>query len=231
MNKKVFKILVIALLMFTLTSCANKDHIAFKENYESLNGTTNKNGKEHRTVTIPKDNPIIISNASEIIKKIENEESFYVYFGSTLCPWCRSVIEKAIEIANTNGIDKIYYVDVWDEEGNEILRDRYTIDDNGNAVEEIEGTEEYYKLLTYLNDVLPDYTYAANKNGGQKLDIDEKRIYLPTFIYIAKGKPIRATGGISDLQTDSRQELTNEILQDEEKQFDDFFISVCDDSC
>ena len=71
---------------------------------------------------------------------------------------------------------------------------------------------------------MPDYTYAANKNGGAKLDVDEKRIYLPLFVYIAKGKPIRVTSGLSDLQTGSRDELTNEILQDEEQLFDDFFI-------
>ena len=131
-----------------------------------LNGKTNANGKEHRTVEIAKDNPIVISSAEEIIKKIENEESFYVYFGSSLCPWCRSVIEKAMEIANMNGISKIYYVDVWDKEGNEILRDKYTLDDDGKAVKDIDGTEEYYKLLEYLDAVLDDYTYAANKQGG-----------------------------------------------------------------
>ena len=39
------------------------------------------------------------------------------------------------------------------------------------------------------------------------------------------------TTGISELQTGSRDELTKEILLDEEKKFDDFFINVCDESC
>ena len=228
MKKKIFLFLLIIL---TLTSCASKDAISFKKDYESLNGVTNKNGKEHRTVNISKNNAFIMSNAEEIIKKIENKESFYVYFGSKLCPWCRSVIEKAVEVSNENGIDEIYYVDVWDDEGKEILRDKYTQDDNGNSVLVNDGKEEYFTLLEYLKDVLPDYTYAANKNGGAKLDIDEKRIYLPLFIYIAKGKPVRVTGGLSDLQTGSRDELTKEILADETKLFDDFFINVCDESC
>ena len=214
-----------------MLSLRNSDAVTFKENYEELNGTVNTNGKEYRTVSIPKHNPIVISSASEVIEKIKNEESFYVYFGSTLCPWCRSVIEKAMEIANANGIDKIYYVDVWDSEGKEILRDKYTLDDDGKLVQVNEGTDEYFDLLTYLDSVLPTYTYAANKNGGSKLDIEEKRIYLPTFIYIAKGKPVRYTSGISDLQEGSRDELTSEMLKDEEKMFDDFFINVCDDNC
>lgn len=219
------------LIPIILTACASRDAQSFKKDYEALNGKTNANGKEHRTVEIAKDNPIVISSAEEIIKKIENEESFYVYFGSSLCPWCRSVIEKAMEIANMNGISKIYYVDVWDKEGNEILRDKYTLDDDGKAVKDIDGTEEYYKLLEYLDSVLDDYTYAANKQGGAKLDVDEKRIYLPNFIYIAKGKPVRITTGISELQTGARDELSEEMLKDEEKSFDDFFINVCDDNC
>ena len=231
MRKKSILLLILILVMFTLTACTNKDALDFKKNYESLNGVVNKNGKAHRNVTIPKNNPFIKSNAKEIIEKIENEENFYVYFGSTLCPWCRSTIEKAIEVANENGIEKVYYVDIWDNEGNEILRDKYTLDDNDNAVKIVDGTDEYFKLLTYLETILPDYTYAANKNGGSKLDINEKRIYIPLFVYIAKGKPIRVTSGLSDLQTGSRDELTSEILADEEKLFDDFFINVCDESC
>ena len=224
------KLLILLSIFFllSLTACTNKDAISFKKDYESLNGTTNANGKEHRTVSIPKNNPIIISDAKEIVEKIENEETFYVYFGSELCPWCRSVIEKALEIANNNGIKEVYYVDIWDNDGNEILRDKYTLDNNGNPVKEIEGTEEYYKLLTYLGNVLEDYTYTQDDN---KLSFGEKRIYAPNFIYIAKGKAIRITTGISDKQTDSREELSKEILDDEMKLFDDFFLNICDDSC
>ena len=228
MQKKIYKILVLVLVIFALTSCTKKDNIIFKENYESLNGTTNKNGKEHRTVTINKHNAIVISDAKEIVEKIENEDTFYVYFGSNLCPWCRSVIEKAIEVSNNNEVDKIYYVDIWDSEGNEILRDKYSLGENNTPVKEIEGTEEYYKLLPYFDNLLEDYTYESD---GQKLSYGEKRIYAPTFFYISKGKAVRMTTGISDSQKDAREELTEEILKDEEQKFDDFFINVCDESC
>ena len=98
------KVLLIILSLFLLTSCTKKDSKIFKEDYENMNGVMNSNGKIHREVHIPSENPIVISDAAEIVKMIENEESFYVYFGSKLCPWCRSVIEKAIEVANNNGI-------------------------------------------------------------------------------------------------------------------------------
>lgn len=226
MKKRILLLLLIPLL---LTACTSKDAVTFKKDYESLNGTTNSNGKEHRTVNIPKNNPIVISDIKEIVTKIENEETFYVYFGSPICPWCRSVIEKALEIANANGIRKVYYIDFWDDEGNELYRDKYTLDDNGNPVKDIEGSEEYYKLLEYLGELLPEYT-IKNKND-EEISLGEKRIFLPNFFYIAKGKPIRITTGISDLQEGSRDELTKEILKEEEKMFDDFFINVCDESC
>ena len=229
-KKNVFLLLTLVLIL-ALTACTNKEALNFKKNYEDLNGTVNKNGKEHRAVNIASNNPFIKSSAKEVIEKIEAGDNLYIYFGSSLCPWCRSVIEKATEVANNNGIDKIYYVDIWSETGEEILRDKYTLDDNGNAIKIIDGTQEYFKLLTYLDDVLPDYKYAANKNGGEELNVDEKRIYIPLFVYIAKGKVIRSTSGISELQAKSRDELTTEILNDEEKMFDDFFINVCDESC
>jgi len=227
MKKKTIIIITITLLL--LVACtSNKSGVAFKKSYESLNGVVNSNGKEHRTVSIPKNNPFVEVTPEEIVTKIENKESFYVYFGSTLCPWCRSVIEKAIEVANDNGIEKVYYVDIWNSEGEEILRDKYILDDNNKPLKTIDGTESYHKLLTYLDSVLSDYTYTLN---DQELSYGEKRIYAPNFIYIAKGKPIRMTTGISSKQEASRDELTEEILADEERQFDDFFINVCDDSC
>ena len=216
-------------MTITLTACAKKDAVTFKNEYEALNGKTNANGKVHRSVTIPKNNPIVISDAKEIVEMIEKEETFYVYFGSTLCPWCRSVIEKALEVANDNGIKKIYYVDIWDSEGNEILRDKYTLDENGNPVKSVDGTEEYTKLLTYFDSVLADYTYKLN---DETKSFGEKRIFAPTFIYVAKGKAIRMTTGISSNQTDARAELTDEILADEEKFFDELFLNSCsEDAC
>ncbi len=223
-----YLICLLLIISLVLTGCTSKDAATFKKDYESLNGKENANGKIHREVSIPKNNPIIISSAKEIVSMIENKETFYVYFGDSLCPWCRSVVEKAIEIANTNGIKKVYYVDIWDEEGNETLRDKYTLDENNNPVQELEGTEEYYKLLEYFNDYLRDYTYTID---DETKSFGEKRIYAPNFFYVAKGNVSRMTSGKSELQTESRGELNKEILEDQEKQFDDFFINICDDAC
>lgn len=220
MKLKYFLLGLFVLLFVGCTSDSSK----FKNEYEKLNGVVNSNGKEYRSVSIGK-NPFVYSSASDIVNKIENKDTFYVYFGSSLCPWCRSVIEKAISSANNNGIDKIYYVDIWDSNGSEILRDKYIFDSNSNLVKVDNGTDDYFKLLEYFSKLLPDYTYAANKNGGKKLDISEKRIYIPAFIYIYKGQALRLESGISDSQVGSRDDLTDKILSDEEEKFNLFFNS------
>ena len=59
----------------------------------------------------------------------------------------------------------------------------------------------------------------------------EKRIYAPNYFYISNGKVKKMVEGISDKQKDSREELTDEILKDEEEQFNDLFKNSCDENC
>ena len=228
MKKKILFIIMIFMMLITFTGCKKNDSLLFKEDYESVNNKESKSGKIHRSVNINEENPFIISSAKEVVEKINNKDSFYVYFGSKICPWCRSVIEKAIEVANNNNVTKIYYVDIWNDEGEEILRDKYEVDDKGNIIKTIEGKEEYYELLKLLDNVLEDYTYTKD---NKKESFGEKRIFAPNFIYISNGKAIKLTTGISSLQKDSRETLTEEMLNDEEKEFNEIFVNVCDSSC
>jgi len=195
----------------------------FKAEYEALNGKTNASGKEHRTVSIPENNPYEKITPAELIKKIENKETFYVYFGDPLCPWCRSVIEKSIEVANSKNIDKIYYIKIWDDEGNEVFRSKYTLNKKNKPELVTPGTDEYYTITRTFANVLSDYTLTTDED--KKVNVGEKRIYAPSYIYVKDGKAIKLTEGISKLQTDSREELTKEMLNDETKQFEDFFTN------
>ncbi|MBE6160839.1 MAG: hypothetical protein E7158_01275 [Firmicutes bacterium] len=231
MKNKIF-LLILILSMVLITGCDNKkdnkkeyskEALAFKKDYESLNGKKNKNGKKHRSVSISKDNPFEKINASDVLAKMENKETFYLYFGDKQCPWCRSVIEKAIEMANKKKIKKIYYVSIWDDEGNEILRDTYKLGKKNKPIKVFEGSEEYKKLLEKLSGVLLDYTLTDSE--GKDVVVGEKRIYAPNFIYIKDGNAVKLTEGISDKQEDAREKLTEEMLVDEEYLFDDFFTN------
>ncbi len=241
MKNKVLKLFLLFVAVFTLTACFDNDNkdskeekdnkaaIAFKNDYEEINGTVNSSGKEHRTITLSEKNVFVETTPEEIVKKIENKDSFYVYFGSRLCPWCRSTLEMADRISRENDIEKIYYVDIWDDEGNEIFRDKYTLDENGELVLSYEGTESYKKIVEYFSDYLSDYTLT--KDNGEIVNTNEKRIYAPNYVYVSKGKVARLITGISEKQNGSRDELTEEILKDEEEMFNNFFVNTCDNSC
>ena len=222
--KKIMSIVLAAILFLILVISLSKnlnDGISFKMDYESLNGKTNSNGKKHRNISIDKNNKFVEITPKELVDKIDKKETFYVYFGSSLCPWCRSVIEKADEISRGNNITKIYYIDIWDEDGNEILRDKYELDENNKLKLIKEGSAYYEKLLISLDNVLSDYTLTDNNKNI--IEVGEKRIYAPNFIYIKKGLAKKLVTGISKLQTDSREKLTSKIKKEEENIFQDFF--------
>lgn len=227
--KKILIIVFIALLLLTGCKKENSAAIDFKKEYESLNGVVNSSGKEHRTVTIDENNPYVKTTPEEVVEMIDNNETFFLYVGDSLCPWCRSVVEKSIEMSKESGVDKIYYVEIWDDEGNEILRDKYELEEN-KPVKTIDGKESYYKLLKSFDSVLSDYTLTDQ--DGNKIEVGEKRIFAPNYFFVNKGKVIQMISGISDKQKDSRGELTEEILKDEELQFGLFFelINTCPDA-
>lgn len=210
----------IMMTIMSLTGCKNNKYaLEFKEEYESINGVVNKNGKEHRAITIDEDNPYIKTTPEEIVKMINNKETFFLYVGDSLCPWCRSVLEKSIEVAKKYNVEKIYYIKIWDDEGNEILRDKYEL--KPILTKTIEETDSYKFLLEKFDSVLSEYTLTDTE--GHKITTEEKRIYAPNYFYIKNGEVVKMVEGISEKQTDSREELTDEILKDEEEQFISLF--------
>ncbi len=217
------KLILVVLLTLCLTGCAlaqSDDALKFKKEYESLNNEKDSAGN-YRKLSISKDNPFVYSTPSEIIDMIEDEDTFYIYFGSSYCPWCRSVIEKAAEVANQNKIEEIYYIDIWEGDHKEILRDTYKLNDEGKPELVFEGAKEYKTLLKYLDNVLADYTLTDDK--GNAVSTGEKRIMAPNFIYIKDGEAVKLITGISEKQDSSKAKLTKKILKDEENIFNNFF--------
>ncbi len=220
MKKKILFLLLI-LTIVGITGCEKKeDAMKFKKEYESFNGKSNEYF-DYRELSIDEENPFIFSTDEEIVEKIENKESFIVYFGDPQCPWCRSVIEQAIKTAKENGINKIYYVRFWDGFHEELIRDVYELDEDNNPVLKQKGSKAYTKLLKYLDNVLNEYTLKDKE--GNKISTDEKRIFLPNFVAVVKGKAKKLIDGISEKQEEYNGKLTKEIIKDESKIFNDFF--------
>lgn len=193
---------------------------SFKEAYESLNGKETSSGKVYRAVAIPDDNPMIEISGDEAASMLQKGETFYLYIGDEQCPWCRSVIEQALASAKKHGIHTIYYVQIWDADHNEVLRDRYELQD-GKAVQTGFGTGAYSVLLQAADAFLDEYT--LEDENGNEVDTGEKRIYAPTFFKVNKGSVTAMTTGTSPAQSDAYQPLDDTILADEASMMDTFF--------
>lgn len=234
MKKKILVILLLVLASIGLTACTKNeekmnDSEMFKEEYESFNDKENDYFK-YRNLSIDKNNPFIYSTAEEIVKKIENKETFIVYFGDPECPWCRSVIEQSVESASENSVEKIYYVRIWNGFHNEKLRDVYELKDGETTIKS-KGTDAYYKLLSYFDGILEDYTLTDENEIVIK--IGEKRIFAPSFIFVRNGNAEKLVQGISEKQKSFNSDLTEEIIEDEKGIFDDFYANttLCSDLC
>lgn len=188
--------------------------MTFKEKYEALNL------RGERPLKIPEDNTISEIKGSTVVKMIENGETFYLYIGDEKCPWCRSVIEKFLEIAKAAKVNHVFYIKIWGYERSEIFRDHYSVV-NGRLIADKPGSDAYYKLLKYFDPVLPEYIVSDEK--GNIYNVNEKRIGVPCFFYVENGKLKRYTTGVSPLQLNANEELSEEILNDEEEQFRVFF--------
>ena len=191
---KKIQILVILMLVLVLTGCKKSDAVKFKEEYESLNGTG-----DYREISINKDNPMVYISAEDLATKIENQEDMVVYFGFNKCPWCRSMIETLLKVASDLKIEKIYYVDVYD------IRDAKEIKD-GEVTTTKEGSKGYNKIIELSGNNLAEYKIDDQVVG--------RRIYAPNILVIRDKKIEGVIEGISELLTDPKMELTDEMKND-----------------
>lgn len=219
MKKKLLFMMIIFSSLLMITGCSkelkkdkviDKDASNFKSEYESFNGKENDNGKKYRKLDIETENPFVYKKAEDIVKMMDNKESFVVYFGFAQCPWCRSIIESLIEVADDLELDKIYYVDVKD------IRDVKEFKD-GKVVTSKEGSKGYYKLLEKLDDVLEDYTIQNDQD--EEVSAEEKRLYAPSVVSVVNGEAKELETGIVDILTDPYMELTDEIEDKIEDRF------------
>ena len=204
--KKYISIILVLVLSLLVVGCSNEktDAMKFKEEYESVNNKVNEHTKkENRELNIPKNNPIVYATAEDIVKRIDNKETFIVYFGFAECPWCRSVIEQLLKVAEEKKVEKIYYVDVLN------IRDVREIAEDGAITTTTEGSKGYMDLLTRLDSVLADYTLTDENE--EEVSAEEKRIYAPNVVAISRGEAIQLETGISPKLTDPYSKLTDNI--------------------
>lgn len=226
MKKKIL-LFIVVLCVFSLVGCSKKDDYAskFKEEYESYNGKQTSSGKDYLKVEIPEENVIVYSSITEVLDIIKNK-SGVIYFGFPTCPWCRNMVVPLLEAADSTSLDKIYYLNMYEE------RDTIKYVD-GEFITEKEASEGYYDLVNALSSILDDY--IVKDSDGIEHNTSKKRIYVPLVVFIKDGEIVDYHANTVDSQVDpyvklndeEHESLYNIYLNGIHKVLDD----VCDSKC
>lgn len=185
-----FVIIIVIAFIFVLLK-NNSDALKFKEEYEALNGTIRESdGANYNDIKVDKHNPIKYIDAKKAIDVLSKEKAI-IYVGAAWCPWCRNAVPVLFEVAKEYDADTIYYLDLDDE------KSMFEVKDD-KLVKTVDGTKEYYKLLSKLNDRLSDYT--LKDSNGNVLNTGEKRIYMPYVIGIKSGRVVADHTGTVNLE-------------------------------
>ena len=214
--KKTIKLFVIIIGVLLISACGTKesktnDAKKFKEEYESLNGGVSSSGKDYLEVEIDEDNKVKYSSIKDIIKVLESGTGV-IYLGYPECPWCRNVVPVLMRASNNTGIENVYYLNMHD------VRDKMEVDSNGNVVTVEEGKEGYKDLLEKLDSILSEYT--VKDDDGKEYDTGEKRIFVPTVIFVKNGK-------ILDYHMDTVESPTDPYVglnEDQEMELYDIYV-------
>ena len=226
-KRSILLVLVLLVGAFVWSGCTEeyrKEALDFKKEYESINNKVIKDDLKYKELDIAQDNPYVKVDPNEIVKKIDNKETFYLYVGDSLCPWCRSGLEKAIEVAKKEGIKDIYYIDFWDDNHKEILRDLYTVEVNkkGKATftKTQEATDAYKRIIEAVKDYAQDYTIDKD---GKTYNVGVKRTFGGDHFYFKDGKCVKYMSLRSPKLKSAFDPLTEEVLKDQEETFTKFF--------
>ena len=199
-------LVIMAILGYLNVTNTNTDSIRFKNEYEALN-----NKKEYTKVNIDKDNNIKYSSYKEIFDVINNKTGI-IYLGYSECNECRFAIETLIKVLkDKKDSNTIYYLDIHNDLDSYVVDDNklvYNKDSKGN---EIKGTDNYFKLLRLLDKNLNDYVIYLD---DKKYEVGEKRIYLPSIIFIKEGKVLGITYASNDMDYNDLYSIYEDYISD-----------------
>lgn len=194
---------------------ATADEKKFKEEYETLNGTTRSNGLKNKELTIIDDNNIKYITIDEAATMLDSG-SGVIYFGFAACPWSRNAVPVLLEAMQASELDTIYYVNVRpNDDLNEDVRDTYILNSKNKARKSKDASESYYNVLLALANELNDYILTTD--SGREINTGEKRLNTPTVAAVKNGVLVGFhEGTIADHEKDENDELRD--LTDEEKE-------------
>lgn len=128
--KKKFLLIILSVTLI-LTGCTDKN--------KEKETDSQKFSKEYTEVSDY--NVFVYKEIDEIIKILEHGTGI-VYLGFPECPWCQAYVPKLNEVADVEGLEKIYYYNIYNDRK--------------------ENTKEYQKIVDILSDYL-QYDEEGNK--------------------------------------------------------------------
>ena len=227
MNKKLIYVICSILCVFVIVATAIKftystdtDANKFKKEYEKYN-------KELISLKISRNNKIKYSDYKEVEEIIKGGTGI-IYLGTPDSNWCRNVVNPLIDAVNDSSIDAIYYLDISKDMDYYTVEDgnlTYMIDDNGN---ELKGTDEYFSLVDALNDYLTEYKLILD---DKEYTTENKRIYLPTVIFVKNGNIIdfHVSTVVSHIEEDKK--LTKKEYKELYEIFESDILDITSDTC
>jgi len=118
-RKKSKLLLIIIILLLVITGCKNKtnnDGKLFKDEFEKYNDT-------YIALNIDEDNPFVIKTQEEIIKSIDSEKAFVVFYANPKDNNSRQMVDSIIKEAKNLSLKTVYYVQM-DGESNYQINDK-----------------------------------------------------------------------------------------------------------
>jgi len=141
--------------------------VAFAVLLTACNKTTESDRELFRKeyTSVPEYNVFVYKDVEEIIKILENGTGV-IFLGFPECPWCQAYAPILNEVADTEGLEKISYFNIYEDRKN--------------------NTENYQKIVKLLSSYLP-YDEDGNKrvyvpvvitvNKGEIIGYDDETAY------------------------------------------------------
>lgn len=132
--------------------------------YLNKEKNTNVDGKKFAAeyTSVTEDNVFVYRNIDEIINILEHGTGV-VYLGFPECPWCTAYVPYLNEVAKANGVDKVYYYNIYNDRK----------ENNDNYKKLVDILKEYLKFDEEGNKRIYAPSVIAVKDG-EILDFDDE---------------------------------------------------------
>jgi len=221
MKKKLILVIGIILLVISIAlgihfyKYRTSDAYKFKKAYEEINNKVLFNNIKYQELNIPKNNKVKYSSLKETIEVLENGTGL-IYFGFPNCPWCRGMLPVLLDVVHCSCLENVLYVDMTD------MRDVFEVID-GKIVKKQEASEEYYKLLEIMDEILSEYTIEKD---GQIYEVGEKRIYVPLVVGVKNGEIV---GAFETIELEEGQTAFDTLSEKQENEYRTNFEQIIEE--